>query len=129
MKNANLPTHIQRSWYAPGPAQRRADKDAPFFMLEQFKKAESMVLRGPGKIGDSDCNAVARFAMCPDDLLESLIYRYNQHNYLLKKIERKDKTIAALQAHLLKKAWPTRLANAFRKMVRGVKDFNKGLIK
>lgn len=84
----NLPTHIQRSYYAPGPAQKRRDEfDRNQEEMEHTEKTERMVIRGPGEIGGPGAEFVARFAECPDDLMEAIIYRYNQHNYLLKKIK------------------------------------------
>ena len=89
-----LPTHIQRSSYAPDYSQRQRDQHLPPEIIEQREKSERMVLRGPGRVGSPACNVIAVFKHCPDDLMEALIYRYNQHNWLLKKIAQQDQTIA-----------------------------------
>jgi len=88
----DLPTHIQRSHYVPDVGQRQRDKHLQPEDIEQFRRSERMVLRGPGAIGHQGCNVVAVFKHCPDDLMKAFIHRYNQHNYLMDKIER-------LQAH------------------------------
>jgi len=94
-----LPKHIQRSHYSPNRATRRRDdrieKGSPGWIARR-QKTESMVLRGPGTVGNTNCQAVAVFSDCPDELMDALIHRYNQHNYLMEERER-------LKAHGRKK--------------------------
>ncbi len=83
-----LPTHIQRSHYAPDISQRQRDKHLEPDDIALFEKAERMVLRGPGKIGSPACNVMAVFKHCPDDLMEAIIHRYNQYSWLMAERER-----------------------------------------